>query len=46
MNSPPGQEYLGFIIAIGEAIKGKKLTDEVGMKTMYDRDSKTKLKDS
>ena len=23
------QEYLGFIIAIGDAIKGRKLTDEV-----------------
>jgi len=25
------QEYLGFIIAIGDAVKGKKLTDEVEM---------------
>ena len=23
------QEYLGFVIAIGDAVKGKKLTDEV-----------------
>ena len=23
------QEYLGFIIAIGDAVKGKKLTEEV-----------------
>lgn len=31
------QEYLGFIIAIGEAIKGKKLTDEVGMSPCCER---------
>ena len=24
------KEYLGFIIAIGDAVKGRKLTDEVG----------------